>query len=72
MHAALGDPSRPTHQEILEEEHAQLDHAQDVFPRCFHFIEIAHADIHSGIFLDRSNLRQILYAIMTKANWMMY
>lgn len=31
MLASLGDPSRPAHQEILEEEQAQLDHAHDIF-----------------------------------------
>lgn len=37
---ALGDPSKAAHQEILEEEQTQLDHAYDVLPRCPWIVEI--------------------------------
>ncbi|XP_050878282.1 uncharacterized protein LOC127082097 [Lathyrus oleraceus] len=33
VQASLGDPLRPTHQEILEEKHAQLDNAEVILPR---------------------------------------
>lgn len=41
VQAAPGDQSSPTHQDILEEEQAQLVHAHDVLPRCCHIMEIA-------------------------------
>ena len=65
--AALGDPLRPAHQELLEEEKAQLDHVEDVLPRYHCIVEIAHACIDRGIFLDGSDVRQILDVIMTEA-----
>lgn len=34
VHADSGDPHRPGHQEILEEEHAQLNYVDDVLPKC--------------------------------------
>ncbi|XP_050908477.1 uncharacterized protein LOC127122130 [Lathyrus oleraceus] len=66
VHDALGDPLRPAHHEILEEKHAQLDHAKDVLPRCHHILEIAHADIEKGIFLYGYDVRQVLDTIMVK------
>lgn len=41
VHAALGDSSRPVHQELLEEEQARLDHDKDVLPICHCIVEIA-------------------------------
>lgn len=63
-HAALGDPPRPAHQEILEEEQAQLDHVEDALLRCHYIVEIAREDIDRGIFPDGSDVRQVLDAIM--------
>lgn len=34
------NPLRPAHHEVLEEEQTQLDHAEDVLPRCRRIIEI--------------------------------
>lgn len=50
VHVAPRDPSRSAHQEILEGEHAQLDHVEDVFPRCRCIVKIAQEDIDRGIF----------------------
>lgn len=50
VHAAPGDPSRLAHQEILEEEQAQLDHIDDVFPMCHRIMKIVRADIDEDIF----------------------
>ncbi|XP_050890161.1 uncharacterized protein LOC127095527 [Lathyrus oleraceus] len=57
VHAAPGDPTRPTHQEILEKEQTQLDHAKDVLPRRRRIMEILQADIYKDIFLDESDVR---------------
>ena len=40
VQVAPKDPLSPTHQEILEEEHAQLDHVHDVLPGCLRIVEI--------------------------------
>lgn len=56
-HAALGDSSMSAHQEILEEEHAQLNHAHDVLSRCRCIMEIAQTDIDRDIFPDESEVR---------------
>lgn len=66
VQAALGDPLRLAHKEILEDKDALLDHAHDVFLRCCRIVEIAHADIDRGIFHDGSEVRHALYAIMTE------
>lgn len=52
VHAAPGDPPRPIHPDILEDEQAQLDHAKDILPKCRHIVEIAQAGIDKGIFPD--------------------
>lgn len=67
LHAALGDPSRPAHQEILKEEKTWLDHVDDVLPRCRHIVEIVQTCIDISIFPDRSDVRYILDSIMTEA-----
>lgn len=67
VHDAPGDPSRPTHQEIIEEEHTQLGHAHDVLPRCRCIVEIAQEAIDKCIFPDGSEVRHVLDAIMTDA-----
>lgn len=67
VHVAPGGPPRPSHQGILEEEQLQLDHVKDVLPKCHCIMEITHACIDRGIFPDRSNVRQVLDAIMTEA-----
>lgn len=61
------DSPKPTHQEILEETQAQLDHVECVLPIFRRIVEIARADIDKGIFLDRSNVRQVLDVIVTEA-----
>ncbi|XP_050889851.1 uncharacterized protein LOC127095164 [Lathyrus oleraceus] len=38
--AALGDQSIPAHQEIPEEDHAQLDHVEDALSKCHRIVEI--------------------------------
>ncbi|CAL5197040.1 unnamed protein product [Lathyrus oleraceus] len=67
VQASLGDPPRPAHQEILEEEQTQLDHAKDVLPRYRRIMGIVHVGIDKSIFPDGSNVRHVLDAIMTKA-----
>lgn len=67
VHVAPGDPPKPAHQKILEEEQAQLDHAHDVFPICRCIVYIPQADIDKGIFPDGSKVRQVLEAIITEA-----
>lgn len=54
---APGDPYRPAHQEILDEEQEQLDHVEDIFPRRHRTVEIAQAGIDKGIFPDGSDMR---------------
>lgn len=68
VHAALGDLSRPTHHEILEEEQVQLDHTDDVLPRYRRIMKIVRESIHKGIFHDESGVRQVLDAIMAEAH----
>lgn len=58
---------RSTHQEILEEEQTQLDHIDDVLPRCLHIKEIAWADIDNGIFPDGFSVRRVIDSIMAEA-----
>ncbi|CAL5198776.1 unnamed protein product [Lathyrus oleraceus] len=40
VHAGLGDPLRPAHQDILEEKQTQLDHVEDVLPKYHRMVEI--------------------------------
>ena len=61
------DPPRPSHQEKLEEEQTQLDNAHDVLLRCRRIMEIVQEDIDICIFPDGSDVRQVLYTIMTEA-----
>ncbi|CAL5208186.1 unnamed protein product [Lathyrus oleraceus] len=68
VQAASEDPHRPVHQEILVDEQTQLDHVEDVFPRCRRIVEIVQAGIDKGIFPDGYAMRQILYVIMVKTN----
>lgn len=68
VHAAPRDPSRPAHQEILDEENAQLDHTDDVLPRCRCIMEISRADIDERIFPDGSGVTRVLDAIMVEAH----
>lgn len=67
VHVAPRDPPRPAHQEILEEDHAQLGHVDDIFPRCCCIVEIVQVDIDRGIFPDGSGVRKVLDAITTEA-----
>ena len=64
---APGDPPMPAHQEILEEEQARRDHATDVLPRCRRIMELARDGIDRGLFLDGSDVRGVLDAIMAEA-----
>lgn len=64
---APGDPSRPAHQEILEEEQTHLNCANDVFRRCHRIVEIAQTNVDIYIFLDGFEARELLDAIMTEA-----
>lgn len=68
MHAATGDPPIPIHQKILEDEHAQLDHIDDVLSRCRHIVEIVRAYNDEDIFLEGSDVWRVLDAIMTEAH----
>lgn len=68
VHASPGDPSRPDHQEIQEEERAQLDYAEDVLLRCRRIVEVVQADIDICIFPDGSDVRQVLDAIMKETH----
>ncbi|CAL5194313.1 unnamed protein product [Lathyrus oleraceus] len=54
---APGDPLRPSHQEILEDEHSQLDHPHDVLSRCRCIVEIVQAGIYRGVFPNGFELR---------------
>lgn len=65
--ASLGDLLSLAHQDILEKEQTQLDHVHDVLPRCRCIMETVYASIDKGIFPNGSEVRQILYAIMTEA-----
>lgn len=67
VQAAPRYPPRSTHQEILEEKQARLDHAHDVLPRCRCIVEIVHASVDKGIFPNDSNVREVLHVIMTEA-----
>lgn len=68
MQAVSEDPLRPSHQEILEEDQTQLDHAENVLPICHRcIVEIVHACIDKGIFSDGSDVKHVLDAIMTEA-----
>lgn len=67
VHVASRDTSKSANQEILEKEHARLDHDHDVLPRCRHIVEITQACINRGIFPDGSEVREIPYAIMKEA-----
>lgn len=40
VQAALGDQSISAHQEIPEEDHAQLDHVEDALSKCHRIVEI--------------------------------
>lgn len=40
-----GDPPRPTHQEMLEDEQAREDYVIDVLPACRCIMDIARAGI---------------------------
>lgn len=65
VQAAPEDPPRSTHQEILEDEHARLDHAHDILLRYRRIVENAHVDIDRGIFTVGSKVREVVDAIMT-------
>lgn len=64
VQAASGDPPMLAYQEILEEKQTQLNHVEDVLPRCHRILEITQAGIDKCIFLDGSDVRQVLYGIM--------
>lgn len=67
VQAPPGDTSRPAHQGILEDEQTQLDHAEDLLPKCRRIVEIAQAGIDKDIFSDGSDVRQVLNIIMMEA-----
>lgn len=67
VEAVLGDPPRPNHQEILEEEQTQLYHDHDGLPKCCRIVEIVQADIDKGVFPDGSKVRRLLDAITREA-----
>ncbi|CAI8615467.1 unnamed protein product [Vicia faba] len=64
---APGNPPRPSHQEILEKEQTQTDHATDVLPRCRRIMEIVQTSIDGSLFPDGSDVRVILDTIMAEA-----
>lgn len=47
----LGDPPRPSHQDVLEEEQVGTDHVVDVFPKSRRIMEITQVGINRGFFL---------------------
>lgn len=49
---ARGDPPRSTHQHILNEEHARVDHVIDVLPTCHCKETNAHTNIERRDFLE--------------------
>lgn len=56
---AHGDPPRPTHQEILEEEHARINHIIDVLPACQRITEDTHVrEIIATILSEAQNTLQ--------------
>lgn len=59
VQAALGDPPRSAHQEILQDGQTHLYHADDVLPKYHRIVEIAQASINRCIFLDESDVRQV-------------
>lgn len=64
---ALGDPCRPAHQEILEDEQTWEDHVVDVFPRCRPIMEIVHTSIDIRLFPDGPDVRDVLDALIREA-----
>lgn len=54
-------------QEIIEGEHTQLNHDEDVLSRCRCIMEITKANIDRGIFPDGYDVRQILDVIMAES-----
>ena len=67
VHAAPEEPPRLAHYEILEEKQTQLDHVENVLPKCHCIMEISQTCIDRGIFSGRYDVRYVLDAIMTEA-----
>lgn len=49
-----GDPPRPTHHEILKEEHTRAYHVVDVLLRCQYIMDITLAGIDNKVFTKGS------------------
>lgn len=67
VQTAPGDPPRPTHNEILKDEHAQLDHVKNILSRFRCIVQIAQTDIDKDFFPNGSDVSQVLDAIMMEA-----
>lgn len=61
-----GDPHRPTHQEIIEEEQVRAYRVVDVLPRCHRIMELEKAGIDKKNPYD-SEVRDVLEAIIKEA-----
>lgn len=64
---ASRDPVRPTHQEILEEEHTRADQVVDVFPRCCRIMEIRKTSLDRWLFPEDSEVGDVLDAMLGEA-----
>lgn len=65
---APGDPPRPAHRKILEEEQIIIDHVVDVLPSCRPIVQIGKSGIDNKLFLDGSAVRDNINAIMGEAH----
>lgn len=61
-----GTPPKPTHQDILKEELARDDHAQNPVSVCQHIATIARDAIERGDFEEGSSSMAAVHAILLK------
>ena len=54
-----GHTRRPTHQEVLQEEQARVDHFVDVLPTCQHIMSIKRGQFQEDT-LERVNLEAMI------------
>ncbi|XP_058726643.1 uncharacterized protein LOC131598007 [Vicia villosa] len=58
--AAEGGPSRPAHKEILRAHQAQLDHTQDLLPRCHQIADRGLGTIVEGLITEGTPYSRVL------------